>query len=634
MRSGRLLLAAAAAVFALSACGQGGGAKETTAAQPAETGAAETGAAETTGQAAETGGAPAGWESAEDQSAAAGAEKPGDVIGSTAVTKLPAVDMAKWNYNEADDVYWQTGLSYCEFPAEDEYQTLGFFVPGGFFEAEKNSDGLYTCKIRNGNKVGNYTAETAPVIVPVNTPGYMAMAAPTAYDSSFGYGSVKDYTDQGMILLFAGCRGREQGAPLGVADLKAAIRYYRYNAGAGLLPGAEDSVFTEGMSGGGAQSAILGASGNSALYEPYLKEMGAVSGVSDAVRGSMCWCPVTSLNIADEAYEWNLGATRSGLSEEQQKLSDGMAEAFAAYINGLELEDGFGEKLELLESSDGIFQKGSYYDYLCGVVETSLENFLADTEFPYDASASSGKHVRPSGVPEGMVGGPNAPAKDQTDYSAFDHVKRTGGTQAAVSLTGTYQTPAEYVNALNAQFSWVDYNEATGTVRISSLKDFCRAQKTAGKSLGAFDQLDRGQGENTLFGFGDGEGAHFDPVLAELVKGTKYEAAFKEDLEAKDFTGTDMQTRVNMYDPLYYLLKTGGGYETSRPAEFWRIRTGITQSDTALTTEVNLALAAAQYRPGTEVDFETVWGKGHTMAERTGESTENFISWVNSCMGH
>jgi hypothetical protein len=35
---------------------------------------------------------------------------------------------------------------------------------------------------------------------------------------------------------------------------------------------------------------------------------------------------------------------------------------------------------------------------------------------------------------------------------------------------------------------------------------------------------------------------------------------------------------------------------------------------------------------GRDVDFETVWGLGHTMAERTGESTENFIQWVNECL--
>lgn len=64
-------------------------------------------------------------------------------------------------------------------------------------------------------------------------------------------------------------------------------------------------------------------------------------------------------------------------------------------------------------------------------------------------------------------------------------------------------------------------------------------------------------------------------------------------------------------------------------ASHWRIRTGIHQGDTALTTEVNLALALESY--GVEVDFETVWGQAHVQAERTGSSTENFIAWVIEC---
>ena len=77
---------------------------------------------------------------------------------------------------------------------------------------------------------------------------------------------------------------------------------------------------------------------------------------------------------------------------------------------------------------------------------------------------------------------------------------------------------------------------------------------------------------------------------------------------------------------------TNAGYQTSEPAACWRIRTGINQGDTALCTEINLALAAAAYSGETSVDFETVWGQGHTEAERTGSSTENFIAWVNACM--
>ena len=51
-----------------------------------------------------------------------------------------------------------------------------------------------------------------------------------------------------------------------------------------------------------------------------------------------------------------------------------------------------------------------------------------------------------------------------------------------------------------------------------------------------------------------------------------------------------------------------------------------------MTTEINLALALEKYNGVKSVDFETVWEKTHEPAERTGDSTENFIEWVNSCM--
>lgn len=90
-----------------------------------------------------------------------------------------------------------------------------------------------------------------------------------------------------------------------------------------------------------------------------------------------------------------------------------------------------------------------------------------------------------------------------------------------------------------------------------------------------------------------------------------------------------MTDRVNMYNPLYYLSGYYDGYQTSKVASCWRIRTGMNQSDTALTTKVNLVLALENY--GTEVDFETVWGQAHVEAERIGNSTENFIEWIIDC---
>jgi len=116
------------------------------------------------------------------------------------------------------------------------------------------------------------------------------------------------------------------------------------------------------------------------------------------------------------------------------------------------------------------------------------------------------------------------------------------------------------------------------------------------------------------------------------VAGSDYEEAFITDLARQDSLGNTVDVRVNMYNPMYYLSPAYAGYQTSEPATYWRIRTGINQGDTALCTEIDLALAAAAYSDETSVDFETVWGQGHTQAERTGSSTENFIAWVNECM--
>ena len=76
-----------------------------------------------------------------------------------------------------------------------------------------------------------------------------------------------------------------------------------------------------------------------------------------------------------------------------------------------------------------------------------------------------------------------------------------------------------------------------------------------------------------------------------------------------------------------HFLSTGAGAGSSTVTPNWRIRTGIQQGDTATTVEVNLALALAA--AGHNIDFSTVWGQGHTMAELTGSGETNFIAWLS-----
>ncbi|MCH5255590.1 MAG: tannase, partial [Lachnospiraceae bacterium] len=391
------------------------------------------------------------------------------------------------------------------------------------------------------------------------------------------------------------------------------------------------------------------------------EQIGAVQGVSDAVYGSMDWCPITNLDSADEAYEWMMGVTRSGLSTQEQEISDALAASFAEYINQAGIRDENGNILLLEESASGIYQAGSYYDYIVNVIEESLNNFLSDTEFPYDTSASAGNdggmggfgrngRMGDFGGKGGMdgFGGPNemndfgGPDGNKDDNREFrgmgemgnmDNISRTE-TSNGLTISGTYETAEDYIEALNTNGAWVTYDASTNIASITGIEEFVKAFKSVSKSLGAFDQLDAGQGENVLFGYGDGQGAHFDTMLSEILNdlGNEYASDFEHDLQKTDSAGYTVDQRLNMYTPLYYLLESEEGYGTSTPAKYWRIRSGIAQSDTSLTTELNLALALQNYDGIESVDFATVWGQQHVKAERSGSSTENFINWVEECL--
>lgn len=555
------------------------------------------------------------------------------------------LNMSSWNYDSSNDVYWQIGIIYCSKPETKEYESLGIYVPGKYFNGEKNSDGTYTCTVNKEASVGKYTATTAPIVFPVNTAGYSAQAAPTSYN----YNGLSDYMNAGLIYVYAGMRGRDNGydssqnlsysggAPWPVTDLKAAIRYYRYNAT--NLPGNTESIFTFGMSGGGAQSALAGATGDSSLYDDYLNSIGAItkddSGkvISDAVCGSMCWCPITSLDYADEAYEWNMGqyatsGTRASTTW-TSAFSKDLAKSFGEYINKLGLKDSNGNTLTLEQTSNGIYTSGTYYNYMLSVIQESLNNFLKDTTFPYTPSNSFNASGNFGG------GGPN---------SDGGITSGNGKQQSSNQSSTTYQTVEEYINSLNSDTQWIKYDSNTNTATITSIEAFVTHCKNATKDVGAFDSLSRSQAENNLFGNDSNDSLHFDYTMAQLLKNNSnsyssysdYDSGkaseYENDLTATDKLGKSIQYRQNMYNPMYYLSNYYEGNGTSKVAKYWRIRTGINQGDTALTVETNLALALKQNTNVKNVDFETVWGMQHTMAERTGNSTTNFISWIEQCV--
>jgi len=466
---------------------------------------------------------------------------------------------SEWQYNSSANVYYIVGIIYCATPASSSYQQMGIYVPAAYMNATANGNGTYTCTINQTATVNGFKASTAPIVIPVNTPAYAAQAAPTGYSSS-----VASYTAKGFIYLWPGCRGKNHGAPLGVTDLKAAVRYFRYlQAEQNAVPGNADRMFSFGHSGGGAQSSILGASGNSSLFDPYLTSIGAEDQYKDNICGSMCWCPITNLDQGGEAYEWNMGLTRTGLSSANTSISKGSAEDFATYVNNIQFKHPTtGATLSLASTSNGYYQSGSYYEYVIEVINDAI------TRYNFYNSAS-------------------VPLYSTTDQTAL------------YSFASTY--------------------------------------KKATKGLGAFDDYDQlNTPENTLFGIA-GTAGHFDSFLGELVNtyASSYYPSFVSALSSSnvDAHGKTVHQRLMQYTPVYFLLNNstyynGGGMGSSDVAPYWRIRTGIKQTDAGLSTEINLALALKNYTGVKDVDFETIWNQGHTMAEDTGTGEANFIAWV------
>ena len=112
---------------------------------------------------------------------------------------------------------------------------------------------------------------------------------------------------------------------------------------------------------------------------------------------------------------------------------------------------------------------------------------------------------------------------------------------------------------------------------------------------------------------------------------SSYPSDYTNDLTLVDSLGKTIETRAKMYNPMYYLNEYYDGYKTSDVADYFRIKSGITQTDTSNVVEMNLYLALLNY--GKTATFTTVWNQGHTEAERSGDAEDHFISCIAGLEG-
>jgi len=250
-------------------------------------------------------------------------------------------------------------------PLEPEYQALNLYVPEPYF---------------HGKVVASFNARTAPIFLPNTVGGYMPAKPGTLRGSTQGPQGQPPRASAsavalslGYVVAAPGARGRTLRtadgrwtgkAPAAIVDLKAAVRWLRYNAG--KMPGNVERIISNGTSAGGALSALLGASGNHPAYEADLRALGAAP-ARDDIHAVSAYCPITNLAHADEAYEWQFEGIREyrnvaitmldytvqrqevegRLSDQQLALSAEMRAHFVDYVNGLGLRSANGERLTL-----------------------------------------------------------------------------------------------------------------------------------------------------------------------------------------------------------------------------------------------------------------------------------------------
>ncbi|QWB28364.1 MULTISPECIES: subtype B tannase [Streptomyces] len=204
--------------------------------------------------------------------------------------------------------FWKA-VTYVAKPVDEKYQSLNVSAPVKIDGTSVDASGA---PILFANSVGGYMPSSVADATGVGAGG-------TGGPPGGGGGTGKMVSlpklalAAGYVVVEPGARGRTLKnsageyygtAPAAIVDLKAAVRYVRANKG--RIPGDTDRIVSSGTSAGGALSSLLGASGDSPLYEKYLRELGAAD-ASDAIFATGAWCPITDLEHADGAYEWNWG---------------------------------------------------------------------------------------------------------------------------------------------------------------------------------------------------------------------------------------------------------------------------------------------------------------------------------------
>lgn len=493
-------------------------------------------------------------------------------------------------------------------------QLMNIYVPEEYMT--QNDDG--TCVIDStgsktvtyydeaGNETGTYTwtAATAPIVFINTVNGYAGSSrfSITGCNSNIFY---SDYISKGFIVVGVDSRGignswggattvNDDGlivgkAPSGIVDLKAAVAFLKYNDD--VLAGDSEKIVSLGYSAGGAMSALLGATGDAAEYDSYLKELGAAD-ASNSVYASQVYCPITDLDNGDAAYEWlhmnqtslvDWSGNPAAFNDYQMALHEAFIAYYVDYIQSLGFELG----------DDGV--SGAYYDELTQKAVDALNH-----------AVQVGQYMGSTVTPETVI----------------------------ATLASPGSNLAAYLEANELQVEDViSWDEAEQTFKLDSFRifDMGGTFKRA-KSVPSLD----GSIESGLFGangIAQDTSVHFSvsylTVLQELMQSDNAEIAAKAkaDYDACALEITDVVNSgvTHLMNPMYYL--TGEG--TATMAKYWRFGNGTADPDLGSVAAWTLYNQICGM-DGFAAEFNLVYGAPHGFADYLSDNytPEALLTWV------